>query len=72
MSRVYNFAAGPAALPLEVLQNAQKDLVDYKADRIFRIKRGSNKTGKLTHGNFFCMARTCNINSTVLINFRKN
>ena len=30
MSRVYNFAAGPAALPLEVLQNAQKDLVDYK------------------------------------------
>ena len=30
MSRVYNFAAGPAVLPLEVLQNAQKELVDYK------------------------------------------
>lgn len=30
MSRVYNFSAGPAVLPLEVLQNAQADLVDYK------------------------------------------
>ena len=30
MSRVYNFSAGPAVLPLEVLQNAQKELVDYK------------------------------------------
>ncbi|MCQ2389638.1 MAG: 3-phosphoserine/phosphohydroxythreonine transaminase [Kiritimatiellae bacterium] len=30
MSRVYNFSAGPAVLPLEVLQNAQQDLVDYK------------------------------------------
>ena len=30
MSRVYNFSAGPAVLPLEVLQDAQKDLVDYK------------------------------------------
>ena len=30
MSRVYNFSAGPAVLPLEVLQDAQKELVDYK------------------------------------------
>lgn len=30
MSRSYNFSAGPAALPLEVLQSAQQDLVDYK------------------------------------------
>ena len=30
MSRVYNFSAGPAVLPLEVLQEAQQDLVDYK------------------------------------------
>ena len=29
MSRVYNFAAGPAALPLEVLQQAQAELVEY-------------------------------------------
>ena len=30
MSRVYNFSAGPAVLPLEVLQDAQSNLVDYK------------------------------------------
>jgi len=30
MSRVYNFSAGPAVLPLEVLQEAQADLVNYK------------------------------------------
>ena len=30
MARVYNFNPGPAVLPLEVLQEAQADLVDYK------------------------------------------
>jgi len=30
MTRAYNFNAGPAALPLEVLQQAQVELVDYR------------------------------------------
>jgi phosphoserine aminotransferase len=30
MSRIYNFNAGPAILPLEVLKQAQEELVDYK------------------------------------------
>ncbi len=30
MSRAFNFSAGPAVLPLEVLEEAQKELVDYK------------------------------------------
>ena len=30
MARVYNFAAGPATLPLEVLEEAQKELLDYE------------------------------------------
>jgi phosphoserine aminotransferase len=30
MSRVYNFSAGPAVLPEEVLVEAQSQLVDYK------------------------------------------
>lgn len=30
MSRYFNFSAGPATLPLEVLQQAQSDLVDYQ------------------------------------------
>jgi phosphoserine aminotransferase len=29
MSRVFNFGAGPAAIPLEVLEEAQKHLVDF-------------------------------------------
>ncbi len=30
MNRIHNFSAGPAILPLEVLQKAQEELVDYK------------------------------------------
>ncbi|MEX1031699.1 MAG: 3-phosphoserine/phosphohydroxythreonine transaminase [Paenibacillaceae bacterium] len=30
MARAYNFNAGPAAIPLEVLQRAQEELVDYR------------------------------------------
>jgi len=29
MSRVYNFSAGPSALPVEVLERAQKEMVEY-------------------------------------------
>jgi len=30
MSRVYNFSAGPAALPLEVLEQIKDDLLDWQ------------------------------------------
>ncbi|MDR3344132.1 MAG: 3-phosphoserine/phosphohydroxythreonine transaminase, partial [Oscillospiraceae bacterium] len=30
MARIFNFSAGPSMLPLEVLQEAQADLLDYK------------------------------------------
>ena len=30
MHRVHNFSAGPAILPVEVLQKAQEQLVDYQ------------------------------------------
>ena len=30
MERVYNFSAGPSMLPLEVLETAQKELIDYQ------------------------------------------
>ena len=28
--RVYNFAAGPSTMPLEVLEEAQRDFLDYQ------------------------------------------
>jgi phosphoserine aminotransferase len=31
MSRIHNFSAGPAALPLEVLEQAKQELVDYRS-----------------------------------------
>lgn len=31
MSRIFNFSAGPATLPLPVLEEAKKELVDFKA-----------------------------------------
>lgn len=31
MARVHNYSAGPAALPLEVLEEAQSELLDYRA-----------------------------------------
>ena len=30
MSRVYNFSAGPAVLPEEVLREAQEEMMDYR------------------------------------------
>jgi len=30
MGRIYNFSAGPATLPLEVLEEAQRELLDFK------------------------------------------
>ncbi len=30
MTRVHNFSAGPATLPLEVIEKAQSELTDYK------------------------------------------
>ena len=30
MDRVFNFSAGPSGLPLEILQQAQADMINYK------------------------------------------
>ncbi len=32
MNRIFNFGAGPSAIPLEVLEEAQKELVNYKGE----------------------------------------
>ena len=34
VNRAYNFYAGPATLPLEVLETAQAELLDYKGSGI--------------------------------------
>lgn len=42
MARVYNFCAGPATLPLDVLKEAQRDLLDY-ADSGMSILESSHR-----------------------------
>ncbi len=48
MSRVYNFSAGPATLPLEVLEKAQKDLVDYKGTGMSVMEMSHRSSDYLT------------------------
>lgn len=42
MSRLFNFSAGPATLPLEVLEEAQKQFVDYQGSGM-SIMEGSHR-----------------------------
>ena len=38
-NRVYNFSAGPSMLPVEVLENVQKELLNYQG------------SGQIRHGD---------------------
>ena len=38
MGRIYNFSAGPATLPLEVLKQAQEEFLDYKGSGMSLIE----------------------------------
>ena len=38
MSRVYNFSAGPAVLPEEVLREAAEEMLDYKGSGMSMIR----------------------------------
>ena len=44
MNRVYNFSAGPSALPLPVLEKAQKELVCY-GDSGMSVMEMSHRSG---------------------------
>ena len=39
MARVYNFSAGPAVLPEEVLQEAADEMLDYRGTGMIRSLR---------------------------------
>ncbi len=44
MTRAYNFSAGPAALPEEVLQQAQKELLDWQGRGLSSIMEMSHRS----------------------------
>ena len=41
MSRVYNFSAGPAVLPEEVLKEAAAEMLDYKLSGLWNVGYGN-------------------------------
>jgi len=47
MARVYNFCAGPAALPVEVLEQAQEELLDYQGKGL-SVMEMSHRSGEIT------------------------
>jgi phosphoserine aminotransferase len=56
MNRVHNFSAGPATLPLSVLEKAQKELVDYK-NKGASIMEMSHRSGEYKEINEQAVAR---------------
>ena len=52
MDRVYNFSAGPAMLPAEVLEAAKEDLLSYRESGIsvMEMKPGSKEFAEILHG----------------------
>jgi phosphoserine aminotransferase len=60
MKRVHNFSAGPATLPLEVLEKAQKELTNYK-DKGASIMEMSHRSPEYTEINEQATRRLKNI-----------
>ena len=50
MSRVYNFSAGPAVLPEEVLKEAAAEMLDYRGNR--NVCYGDESSFQSFRGNY--------------------
>ena len=48
VSRVYNFSAGPAVLPGEVLQEAAAEMMDYKGSGMSVMEMSHRSNGLMT------------------------
>ena len=58
MARVSNFTAGPAALPLSVLEEAQRELLDYEGTGMSIMENSHrSKTFDLVHNEALDLAR---------------
>ena len=49
MSRVYNFSAGPGMLPVEVLEEAAAEMLDYKGtgESVMEMSHRSKEYGEI-------------------------
>ena len=55
-NRVYNFSAGPSMLPVEVLENVQKELLNYQGSgqSVMEMSHRSKEFQRITR---FCFCR---------------
>ena len=59
-NRVYNFSAGPSMLPVEVLENVQRDLLNYDGSGQ-SVMEMSHRSFRITIRCFSCRAEArCN------------
>ena len=61
MSRVYNFSAGPAVLPEEVLKEAAAEMLDYQGSGM-SVMEMSHRSGRSSR----IIAEADNIGKTIL------
>ena len=54
MNRIFNFSAGPAQLPLEVLREAQEELLDYRGTgmSVMEMSHRGKEFGKIISERF--------------------
>ncbi|MGI8575626.1 MAG: 3-phosphoserine/phosphohydroxythreonine transaminase [Egibacteraceae bacterium] len=58
MARVYNFSAGPSTLPVEILEETQKELVDFDGQGMSLLEMSHRgKQYEAVHGEVLALAR---------------
>ena len=70
MSRVYNFSAGPAVLPEEVLQEAAAEMMDYKGSGMSVMEVVKRCNMMLQRYYFSLITAVCTVNLSFVIIFR--
>lgn len=71
MTRIYNFCAGPAMLPLEVLEKAQSELLDYRGlgMSVMEISHRSSTFDELVDETEACLRRLLGISDDYAVLF---
>ena len=61
MTRIYNFSAGPAVLPMEVLEQAQRELISLPGVgmSVLEISHRSKPFDEIIEGLEACSSRWC-------------
>lgn len=71
MDRVYNFSAGPAALPTEVLEEAQRELLSYRGSgvSVMEMSKSSPEFSEILHDTEDALRALMNIPSNYKVLF---